>query len=58
VPVGRLSPDEIVTPGLFVDYLVQAHTTLADLGSSASVESSGKDTDQPGWLWPGVPWPS
>jgi 3-oxoacid CoA-transferase len=44
VPVGRLSPDEIVTPGIFVDYLVQAHTTLEDLGTSASVES-GKETD-------------
>ncbi len=39
VPVGTLSPDEIVTPGNFVDYLVQAHTTLDDLGSSASVSS-------------------
>ena len=44
VPVGALSPDEIVTPAIFVDYLVQAHTTLEDLGSSASVESS-KETD-------------
>lgn len=42
VPVGRLSPDEIVTPGLFVDYLVQAHTTLEDLGSSASIQGSSK----------------
>ncbi|MBN1993772.1 MAG: 3-oxoacid CoA-transferase subunit B [Anaerolineae bacterium] len=45
VPVGALSPDEIVTPGLYVDYLVQAHTTLADLGSSAAVSSNNKDTD-------------
>lgn len=44
VPVGRLSPDEIVTPGIFVDYLVQARTTLEDLGTSASVET-GKETD-------------
>ncbi len=42
VPVGSLSPDEIVTPGLFVDYLVQAHTSLEDLGSSASVTGGGK----------------
>jgi len=42
VPVGQLTPDEIVTPGMFVDYLVQAHTTLEDLGSSASVQSGGK----------------
>jgi 3-oxoacid CoA-transferase len=48
VPVGALSPDEIVTSGLFVDYLVQAHTSLEDLGSSASVESS-KECD-PGRL--------
>lgn len=44
VPLGRLSPDEIVTPGIFVDYLVQAHTTLDELGTSASVET-GKETD-------------
>ena len=42
VPLGTLSPDEIVTPGIYVDYLVQAHTTLEELGSSASVEGSGK----------------
>ena len=42
VPVGILSPDEIATPGIFVDYLVQAHTTLEELGSSASVSSSSK----------------
>jgi 3-oxoacid CoA-transferase len=45
VPVGTLSPDEIVTPGLFVDYLVQAHLTLEDLGSSAGVGGTGKETD-------------
>jgi len=45
VPVGALSPDEIITPGNFVDYLVQAHTTLDDLGSSASVTSSRKAVD-------------
>jgi 3-oxoacid CoA-transferase len=44
VPLGQLLPDEIVTPGIFVDYLVQAQTTLEDLGTSASVET-GKETD-------------
>ncbi|MFN8459515.1 MAG: 3-oxoacid CoA-transferase [Anaerolineae bacterium] len=44
VPLGALTADEIVTPGIFVDYVVQAHTTLEDLGSSASVDS-GKETD-------------
>ncbi len=43
VPVGKLSPDEIVTPGIYVNYLVEAQVTLEDLGSSASVEASGKD---------------
>ena len=45
VPVGALDPNEIHTPGLYVDYLVQAHTTLADLGSSASVADSIKKVD-------------
>jgi 3-oxoacid CoA-transferase len=44
VPVGLLSPDEIVTQGIYVDFIVQAHMTLEDLGSSASVESH-KETD-------------
>lgn len=42
VPVGELDPNEIHTPANYVDYLVQAHTTLEDLGSSASVKSSSK----------------
>jgi 3-oxoacid CoA-transferase len=46
VPVGQLSPDEIVTQGNFVDYLVQAHTTLEELGTSASVASSRKSVDK------------
>ena len=46
VPEGVIDPDQVHTPGCFVDYLVQAHTTLADLGSSASVEASGKKADE------------
>jgi len=45
VPVGELDPDTIHTPGSFVDYLVQAHTTLEELGSSASVSASAKKVD-------------
>lgn len=45
VPVGELDPNEIHTPGIFVDYLVQAHTTLEELGSSASVEAAGQKVD-------------
>lgn len=37
VPLGSLDPNIIHTPGCFVDYLVQAHISLAELGSSASV---------------------
>ena len=42
VPVGELDPGKIHTPGCFVDYLVEAHTTLEELGSSASVAGSLK----------------
>jgi 3-oxoacid CoA-transferase len=45
VPVGELDPNAIHTPGCFVDYLVEAHTSEADLGSSASVSSSQKKVD-------------
>ncbi len=45
VPIGSLDPDQIHTPACFVDYLVQAHTTLEDLGSSASIAASGKRVD-------------
>ena len=42
VPVGEIAPEFIHTQGCFVDYLVQCHTSLADLGSSGSVSSSKK----------------
>lgn len=42
VPAGSIDPENIHTPGCFVDYLVQATLTLEDLGSSASVSSSKK----------------
>jgi 3-oxoacid CoA-transferase len=42
VSLGDLDPNEIHTPSNYVDYLVQAHTSLEDLGSSASVETSSK----------------
>ncbi len=46
VPVGDIEPEAIHTPGCFVDYLVQAHTTKEDLGSSASVSASQKKVDE------------
>jgi len=45
VPVGTMDPNTIHTPGCFVDYLVQAHTSEEDLGSSASVSASQKKVD-------------
>ena len=45
VPVGEIDPNQVHTPGCYVDYLVQARTTLEDLGSSASVASSSRKVD-------------
>lgn len=45
VKAGSLDPDEIHTQSCFVDFLVQAHTTIEELGSSASVYSSIKKVD-------------
>lgn len=42
VPVGSIDPNQIHTPGCYVDYLVQATLTPEDLGSSASVSKSKK----------------
>ncbi len=42
VPVGELDPNAIHTPGCYIDYLVQAHLSLENLGTSASVKSSNK----------------
>ena len=46
VPVGTLEPEQIHTPGVFVDYLVQAHVSVELLGSSASVKASIKKVDE------------
>jgi 3-oxoacid CoA-transferase len=46
VPLGALDPNQIHTPGCFVDYLVQAHVRSEDLGSSASVAESGKKVSE------------
>jgi 3-oxoacid CoA-transferase len=45
VPVGEIAPEFIHTQGCYVDYLVQAHTTLEDLGSSASVGTGKKASE-------------
>jgi len=40
VPVGDIDPNNVHTPGCFVDFLVQANVSLEYLGTSASVQSS------------------
>lgn len=45
VPVGALDPNQVHTPGCFVDYLVQASLCEENLGSSASVSASLKKVD-------------
>ncbi len=42
LPAGELGPEDIHTPGCYVDYLAPARTTAADLGTSASIADSGK----------------
>ncbi len=39
VPLGELDPDYIHTSGNYVDYLVEARTTLDELGTSADVRA-------------------
>lgn len=46
VPVGDIDPNSVHTPGCFIDYLVEAKLTEADLGSSASVSASAKKVDE------------
>lgn len=45
VPTGDIDPNQVHTPGCFVDYLVEAKVGLAELGTSASVASSTKKVD-------------
>jgi 3-oxoacid CoA-transferase len=46
VPVGAIAPENIHTPCCYVDYIVQASLSAANLGSSASVKSSSKKVDE------------
>ncbi len=45
VPAGEIPPESIHTPGCHVDYIVEAHTTAEELGSSASVSGSARKAD-------------
>lgn len=46
VEVGQIDPEHVHTPGLYVDYLVQAPLTLENLGSSANVKGGAKKVDE------------
>ena len=46
VEVGEIAPEHVHTPGLYVDYLVQATLTPEDLGSSADVGGSDRKVDE------------
>jgi 3-oxoacid CoA-transferase len=45
VPVGELDPNIIHTQGCYVDFLVQAHVSAENLGSSASIGSARKPSE-------------
>ena len=45
VPLGELDPNQIHTPGCYVDHLVEAHLREEELGTSASVAGSLKRVD-------------
>ncbi len=45
VPIGSIRPEEVVTPGCHVDYLVEAKLTPDMLGTSASVGASTRKVD-------------
>lgn len=46
VDIGVIAPEQVHTPGLYVDYLVQATLTPADLGSSADVTAGARRADE------------
>jgi len=46
VPVGEIPPEHVHTTGNYVDYLVQAHTTLEELGSSADIRHSSRKVSE------------
>ena len=46
VAVGEIAPEAVHTPGLYVDYLVQATLTLEHLGSSADVKGAARKVDE------------
>ena len=45
VAVGELDPNHVHTTGNYVDYLVEAKTTLEELGSSADVRAARREVD-------------
>jgi 3-oxoacid CoA-transferase len=45
VNVGEIDPNHVHTPGCYIDFLVQAHTTEEEFGTSASINSARKASE-------------
>ncbi len=45
VETGQIDPNQVHTPGCYIDFLVQASLTAEDLGTSASISGGARKTD-------------
>ena len=45
VETGEIDPNQVHTPGCYVDFLVQANLTIEDLGTSGSISGGARKTD-------------
>ena len=45
VETGEIDPNQVHTPGCYVDFLVQASLTIEDLGTSGSISGGARKTD-------------
>lgn len=45
VETGEIDPNQVHTPGCYVDFLVQASLTIEDLGTSGSITGGARKTD-------------
>ncbi len=45
VETGQIDPNQVHTPGCYIDFLVQASLTTEDLGTSASISGGARKTD-------------
>ncbi len=45
VETGQIDPNQVHTPGCYIDFLVQASLTTEDLGTSGSISGGARKTD-------------